>query len=194
MFARVRWLKDLFYLMLDIAKLRSMMVRASNHDIRMQTIGSLIRQIWQQNFPPIWSLSCWTWFASVWAPVSAKTALCNSKRLTCFAHCTPTYPALQFRTGCNSDHATWFLTLVLKPFSRSACESGPSVWAERHHIIGPRVIQLCSMDFCLFASADRPKASNRLPLDFNIQRKGLNVISISPTNKLLETLIPKFPH
>ena len=49
MFSRVRWLKHQFFLMLDIAKLSCS--GASN--IRMQTIGSQIRQIWQQNFHPI---------------------------------------------------------------------------------------------------------------------------------------------
>ena len=39
--------------------------------------------------------------------------------------CTPTYPALLFRTACNSDHADWFLTLVLTRLSRFACEIGP---------------------------------------------------------------------
>ena len=82
--------------------------------------------------------------------VSAKTALCKSKRLTCFAHGTPTYPALQFRTGCNSDHVDWFLRLVWTLLSRFACEIGPICVCR----VAPHVIRLCSMDFGIFASAD----------------------------------------
>jgi len=44
-FARASWSKEQFFLMLDIAKLRS--------NIRMLTDGSEIRQIWQPNLHPI---------------------------------------------------------------------------------------------------------------------------------------------
>ena len=50
MFSRVRWLKHQFFLMLDITKLRSIQYQDAES---LQTIGSQIRQIWQQNFPPI---------------------------------------------------------------------------------------------------------------------------------------------
>ena len=107
--------------------------------------------------PLLSALSCQTWFASVGAQVSAKTLLCKSKRLTCFAHCTPTYPALLFRTACDSDNADWFLTLVLTRLSRFACEIGPICVGRA----APNVIRLRSMDFGIFASADRRRRRRR---------------------------------
>ena len=119
MFSRVRWLKHQYFLMLDIAKLRSIQYQDADNRISNPTdlaaklpsnliliMSGMVRKRWR-------------------APVSAKTALCESKRLTCFAHCTLTYYALQFRTACDSDHADWFLTLVLTQLSRFACEIGP---------------------------------------------------------------------
>ena len=49
-FSRVGWFEHQFFLMLEIAKRRSIQYQGAES---LHTIGSQIRQIWQQNFPPI---------------------------------------------------------------------------------------------------------------------------------------------
>jgi hypothetical protein len=96
-------------------------------------------------------------FSSVGAPISAKTTLCESERRRWSAHCTSTYPAQQFGTGCDSDSATWFLTLVLIRPSRFACETA-TIYVGGAALL---VIRKQSMDFCILSSADGRRRRRR---------------------------------
>ena len=122
MFSRVRWLKHQFFLMLDIAKFRSFQYQDADNTISDPT--DLAAKLPSNLIFIMLDMVSKRWRAGI-CNLTTKTALCKSKRLTCFAHCTPTYPALQFRTACDSDNADWFRTLVLTRLSRFACEIGP---------------------------------------------------------------------
>ena len=124
MFSKVRWLKHRFFLMLDIAKLKS--IQYQDADNRISNPTDLAAKL----------------------PSNLIFIMLDMVRKR---WCTPTYPALQCETACYSDHADWFLTLVLTRLSRFSCEIGPiCVCRAPLH-----VIRLHSMDFSIFASADR---------------------------------------
>ena len=122
MFARVRWLKHQFFMMLDIAKLRS--IQDQDADNRISDPTDLAAKLPSNLIFVMLDIVCKRWPAGICKDCSLQI---QKAHMLCslHTHLRATYPTLQFRTACYSDHADWFLTLVLTRLSRFACEIGP---------------------------------------------------------------------
>ena len=105
MFSRARWLKHQFFLMLDIAKLRS--IQYQDADNRISNPTDMAAKLPSNLILIMLDIVRKRWRAGI-----CKDCSLQIQKAHMFAHCTPTYPALQFRTECYSDQVDWFLTLV----------------------------------------------------------------------------------
>ena len=150
MFSRVGWLKHQFFLMLGIAKLRS--IQYQDADNRISNPTDLAAKLPSNLILIMLDMVRKRWRAGICKDCSLQI---QKAHMLCSLHTH--LSALQFRTACNSDHADWFLTLVLTRLSRFACEIGPICVCRA----APHMIRLHSMDFGIFASADRRRRPRR---------------------------------
>ena len=101
------------FLMCDIAELWIM-------QSRILTIVSQIFQILPENLSAISLASSQTSFASAGAPISSKIAPSESEIRRCFVQGTTIDLTVAFSTGCDLEHAAWFIIPLMNPYNNRA--------------------------------------------------------------------------